>query len=152
MNEQLRIDDSVWSRIGVLEKQDAAMERDIRGILGGLEEIRDVLVRMQENARPNLGGMFLILLATCTFFVSIGGLALAPIYREQGRTSTALVEILNTQNDMRANRFTSFDGQELDQQITERMHENERLFNETRARVAKIEGILSVTLQNEAKE
>ena len=94
----------MWSRIGILEKQSAAQSTDIRGIYAGLEEIRDVLVRIQDNARPNLGGMFLALLATCTFLVTIGGLAMAPVYREQGRAYEALTLVMQTQNEMRADR------------------------------------------------
>ena len=73
------------SRVSELERQSAAQSTDIRGIYAGLDEIRDVLVRMQENAKPNLGALFLVLLATCTFLVTVGGLALAPVYRDQAR-------------------------------------------------------------------
>lgn len=136
--------DSVWERIGALEKSDAAKATDIRGIYGALDEIRDVLVRMQENARPNLGGMFLVLLATCTFLVTIGGLTMAPIYREQARTSAALVQLMKHQNDMALDRFTNADGAKLEDQLITRMRENENTFYATRERVARMEGALGI--------
>lgn len=76
---------AMWTRLGTLETQSAAQSTDIRGIYAGLDEIRDVLVRMQESAKPNLGALFLVLLATCTFLVTVGGLALAPVYRDRAQ-------------------------------------------------------------------
>ena len=72
-------------RVSELERHAAATSTDIRGIYAGLDEIRDVLVRIQENAKPNLGGLFVVLLATCTFLVTIGGLTMAPVFRELAR-------------------------------------------------------------------
>ena len=82
-----------WQRISDLERQHAAITTDIRGIYAGLDEIRDVLVRIQENAKPNLNALFFTILATCTFLMTIGGLTLAPAYRELGRHDDELTRI-----------------------------------------------------------
>ena len=76
---------TVWAAISELKQDNSVVKTDIRGIYAGMDEIRDVLVRMQENSKPNLGGMFVVLLATCTFLVTIGGLTMAPVFRELGR-------------------------------------------------------------------
>jgi hypothetical protein len=140
--EQTRTDASLWSRIGEHDKQLSAQSTDIRGIYGALDEIRDVLVRMQESAKPNLGGMFLVLLATCTFLVTVFGLSLAPVYRDQGRAYEALAAIMETQNGMRANRFTSADGDALEAQFWTITRENEKVMYANQSRLSKIEGIL----------
>lgn len=76
-------DGAMWAELSTLKTQSATQSTDIRGIYGALEEIRDAFVRFQENSRPNLGGMFLVLVATCTFLITAGGLALAPMYKAQ---------------------------------------------------------------------
>ena len=126
-------DGALWNRLSEVERQSAAQSTDIRGIYAGLDEIRDVLVRIQESAKPNLGGMFLVLLATCTFLVTIGGLTLAPIYRDQARSYDLLSNILATQNNMRSSRFTDKDGQLLMQEVVE-----------NRERLATMEGQLQI--------
>ncbi len=76
-------DGALWAELSTLKTQSAAQSTDIRGIYGAIDEIRDAFVRFQENARPNIGAMFLVLIATCTFLVTAGGLALMPLKREQ---------------------------------------------------------------------
>lgn len=140
-------------RLSELERQSAAQSTDIRGIYAGLDEIRDVLVRIQESAKPNLGGMFLVLLATCTFLVTIGGLTMAPVYREQSRTYEALRTVMDTQNGMRANRFTRADSEALESQLrtlidanhhrmVDKMHQNEKQMSENQQKIATLEGRL----------
>jgi len=113
MTEEVSKTDLIWNRLTELEQHRAATTSDIRGIYAGLDEIRDVLVRLQENNKPNVGGMFLALLATCTFIVTIGGLSLAPIYRDLSRMNDRIQEVTNNQNTILSTRFTEADGQRL---------------------------------------
>jgi len=80
-------------RISDLEKDHSGMKTDIRGIYAGLEEIREAVIRLAENAKPNLTGLFLVLLATCTFLITVGGLTMAPAFRELGRHSEEISEV-----------------------------------------------------------
>lgn len=77
-------------RLAELERGHAATTSDIRGIYAGLDEIRDVLVRIQEGSRPNIGGMIALLFSGCTLVLLIGGLAFAPMYKDMTRINTAL--------------------------------------------------------------
>ena len=79
-------DGAMWAELSTLKTQSAAISTDIGNIYGAIDEIRDAFVRSQENAKPNLGAMIAILLATCTFLVTVGGLALAPVYRDMAAT------------------------------------------------------------------
>ena len=142
IEEQKTDSTAVWSRIGLLEKQSAAQATDIRGIYAGLEEIRDVLVRMQESAKPNLGGMLLVLIATCAFLVTLGGLTMAPVHREQDRSYDAITILAENQNNMRANRFTSADGDALEDLLRAKIHSDEKVIYSNQERIARMEGIL----------
>jgi hypothetical protein len=92
MSENINNEASIWAAISELKQDNSVVKTDIRGIYAGMDEIRDVLVRMQENAKPNIGGMFLVLLATCTFMVTVGGLTLAPLYRGMTGVTTHQVK------------------------------------------------------------
>lgn len=120
-------------RLGQLEQDSAAQSRDITGLYAGLEEIRDVLIRMQESAKPNLNALFLVLLATCTFIVTIGGLTLAPIYREQARAYEALTRLQEAQGEVASTRFTREDGEKLELRLRDAL--DRRINNHTHGEV-----------------
>jgi len=140
-----------WSRIAELERDQAATTTDIRGIYAGMEEIRDVLVRIQESAKPNIGMLFIALLATCTFFVTIGGLALAPIYRDMARFDTQIMEFQNTQNTIQQSRFTRANGEDLEvrlhTELLAHMQESRAIAMQTRERTARLEGMKELEMQ-----
>lgn len=85
-------DKAAWDRISELEQSQAAVTSDIRGIYAGMDEIRDVLVRIQENAKPNMAGAIVILIAACTLVLGIGNQALAPIKENQNFLQQQLSE------------------------------------------------------------
>ena len=149
--QEYKSDVTLWERIGTLERHSAAQIETNRGIFGALEEIRDVMTRIQENNRPNLGGMFLVLLATCTFLVTIGGLTMAPVYREQARTYEALTRATEVMNEMRSNRFTADDGATLEHMLENRLRENETTFYATRERLAFVEGVMGINVHGVEK-
>ena len=114
LDSQYSFEHSVAAKVSKLETDQASMRSDIRGIFAGLDEIREVLARMQENARPNLGGLLITVIAVCTFLVTVGGLAMAPIYRNQTRMAVELTRIHEQQVQMIGNRFTAEDGRRLE--------------------------------------
>ena len=132
------------SRLNLIEQKTSAQATDIRGIYGALDEIRDVLVRMQESSKPNIMGYFIVLIATCTFLVTIGGLTLAPLYRDNVRVSTSLIELGAAQVAAGKNTFKTPDAEALEDKLRiehnigytrleERMHFNEnRLFQQAK--------------------
>lgn len=154
MTDERRDNDGVmWTRLSEVERQSAAHTTELRSIYAGLDEIRDVLVRMQENAKPNIGGMFLLLLATCTFFVTVGALSLAPVYRDLARLYDSQSNMISTQTENHKNRFTAQDARELENEmealvaesrklIEARSNEKEKEINNNRDRIAQIEGFL----------
>lgn len=122
MSEEYKQDPATQTRIGELERQSAAQSTDIRGIYAGLDEIRDVLVRMQESAKPNVSGMFMVLLATCAFLVTIGGLSMAPVYRDLTRLFESKAAMTQTLAETAGNRFTASDGEGLEAAMRAEMH------------------------------
>ena len=146
MTDEVKSDGVMWTRLGEVERQSASHTTELRSIYAGLDEIRDVLVRIQENSKPNIGGMFLILLATCTFFVTVGGLSLSPVYRDLTRLYEVTAAMDKEQEANHKNRFTSTDGKDLEERMTARMRENEATFYETRERVARMEGVMGINL------
>ena len=129
VTEQEQLDHTVSGRVAKLESDGAAMRSDIRGIFAGLDEIRDVLVRMQDNARPNLGGMFMVLLATCTFLVTVGGLSLAPLYNDMAQLY---------ESQARAAEATA----DLEKILRDEIQKSETHISENRDRISYIEGYI----------
>ena len=132
------------ARLNLIEQRSSAQATDIRGIYGALDEIRDVLVRMQESSKPNIMGYFLILLATCTFLVTIGGLTLAPLYRDNVRLSEAIIALKDEQVIAGKDSFKIPDAEALEDKLRvehnvhyirleDRMHFNEnRIFEQAK--------------------
>jgi len=158
MDSNTKTDGAMWGRISTLENQSIAHETSLENIYAGLEEIRNVLVRMQDNARPNLGGMFLVLLATCTFIVTIGGLSLAPVYRDLSRLYESHARVATIQAETSGNRFTSDDAVYLEQvlrgeiqnrhmRVIGRVHELEDKVSDYRDRIAALEGRTDVYME-----
>lgn len=152
----------VWSRITEHDKQIAAMVTDIRGIYSNIDEIRNVLVRIQDGAKPNLGGMFLVLIATCTFLVTIGGLTMAPVYRDLTRMYEVQDKTLTDLNTIQGNRFTARDAENLEDKLREQarethaeiskvLQEHETYTAETRERLSKVEGYIDGFLEGRSR-
>jgi len=143
------------ARMSAIETQQAGMVTDIRGIYAGMDEIRDVLVRMQENAKPNLGIMFLVVIAVCTFLVTVGGLSLSPVHKEIARLNAqASADQLLTQGILQT-RFTRANAERLEDRMLSnsqitldnliRMQEGT---NNLRDRVSRLEGELAQLRKN----
>jgi len=135
--------DTNTSRISELEQQQAATATDIRGIYAGMDEIRNVLVRMQENAKPNLVGLFLAGLFTCTFMVTVGGLALAPAYNGINSNAVDIDKVEQTAMQVIATRFTADQGKGLEDDLREAIKDQAELQRNSRDRVMKLEGIVA---------
>ena len=98
------------TRLNVLEREAAATRSDIRGIYSGLDEIRAVLVRIQEGSKPNLNAMFIAILAACSIMITIGGLAIAPINQTIDKIYDDQQRLSKIQQDMMMTRFTGAQG------------------------------------------
>ena len=139
------------SRLNALEQQAATTSTDIRSIYAGIDDIRDVLVRIQENARPNMAGLFIAVLATCTFLVTIGGLVILPINRELSEVQLELREDRQRQDtyfdrELRKSEQLSLE-RHNNQNATIRdllfeIRENRVTTLESRERLAHVEGLL----------
>lgn len=129
--------DTVWSKISKLEMETAAIKSDIRGLFAGLNEIRDVLVRMQENNRPNVNGLLIGGLALASFLVTIGGLTVTPIWRSIGDHEQDLLQL-----DARI--------YQTEKEISERIYRNEDLLLEQGRDQARLQGMLE-QLRREAE-
>lgn len=129
--------DTVWSKISKLEMETAAIKSDIRGLFAGLNEIRDVLVRMQENNRPNVNGLLIGGLALASFLVTIGGLTVTPIWRSIGDHEQDLLQL-----DARI--------YQTEKEISERIYRNEELILEQGRDQARLQGMLE-QLRREVK-
>jgi len=81
------------SRITQVEKDTASMKSDIRGIYSTMGEIKNAFVKFQDNSKPDIRGLFISILATCTFLVTIGGLAMAPMYNNQAKVEAATLSL-----------------------------------------------------------
>lgn len=152
----------LWSKLGEHDKQIATIVSDIRGIFGGLEEIRDVLNRIQESNRPNIGGMVIILIAVCGFLVTVGSLTMAPVYRDLTRMYQVQDKVIERLNGITASRFTNKDAEALEDKLRTQstsvhsdiyqvLQQHEEYTSETRERVSKIEGYIDGFLEGRAK-
>jgi hypothetical protein len=123
--------ENVWTKVSHLETEMASIKSDVRGLYTGIEEIREVLVRMQENTRPNVQALVVGALAVCSFLVTIGGLTVAPIWRG--------IDDINSE-------ITRVEGKvgTTETRLTERMYRDEELLLEEIRRQARIEGALGI--------
>jgi hypothetical protein len=116
--------ENVWTKVSHLET-------DVRGLYGAIDEIREVLVRMQDNTRPNVQALVVGALAVCSFLVTIGGLTVAPIWRNVDDLNGEIARIERKVGTAEA-------------RLTERMYRDERLLLDEIRRQARIEGALGI--------
>jgi len=119
------------TRVSEIERQQAVTDADVRGIYASIDEIREVLVRMQENQermretnRPNLGALFLALLASVTILVSLGSMALSPRDTAIEALKDQFKELSARQLSVTSNRFTDIDGKEMHNDLTRELDEH----------------------------
>ena len=82
-----------WARLGQLEKQSSAQAETNRNIEHSINEIRDWLANWQENSKPNMGVQIMVLIAACTFMVTVGTLALQPTKNSVGMLQITVAEL-----------------------------------------------------------
>lgn len=127
-------------RLIEVERAQAVTTSDIRGIFAGLDEIRAVLTRMQENNKPNLGGLFLALIATLSFFLTVGGLSLAPLYRDLSRIDSSMYNIQEYQRGILGSRFTDQDGKEMREDAEDHYRRYEQQLLELTREIGELKG------------
>ena len=128
---QEQSNDRVWDKISRLETETAAIKSDIRGLYGGVDEIRDVLKNMQMSNRPNINALFIASIAVCSFFVTIGGLTVSPIWREMNELN-GRIQVLNENDSI------------IEERLSDRMYRDEELLLEIIKQQAYQDGMLDV--------